>query len=76
MYHHVETLKSNEQTMMQQRKGLTTHRYSELKKTSSWATVGLATDKHQAPTHQFKLYVWAAIETETWPTVEQLKRKL
>ena len=30
--------------MMKQRKGLTTHRQSELKKTSKWATVGLATD--------------------------------
>ena len=45
------------------------------KKTSSWATVGPATDKHQAPTHQLKLYVRAVIESEAWPTVVQLKRK-
>ena len=48
---------------------------SELKKTSSWATVGPATDKHQAPTHQLKLHVRAVIESEAWPTVMQLKRK-
>ena len=36
--------------MMSQRKGLTAHRYSELKKTSSCARVGLAIDKHQAAT--------------------------
>ena len=47
----------------------------ELKKTSSWATVGPATDKHQAPTHRLKLYVRAVIESEAWPTVVQLKRK-
>ena len=35
---------------MSQRKGLTAHRYSELKKTSSCARVGLAIDKHQATT--------------------------
>ena len=46
-----------------------------LKKTSSWATVGPATDKHQAPTHLLKLYVRAVIESEAWPTVVQLKRK-
>ena len=34
--------------MMKQRKGLTAPRKSELKKTSSWATVGPVTDKHQA----------------------------
>ena len=28
------------------------------------AMVGPATDKHQAPTHQLKLYVRAVIETE------------
>ena len=48
---------------------------SELKKTSSWASVGPATDKHQAPTHRLKLYVRAVIESEAWPTVVQLKRK-
>ena len=37
--------------MMKQRKGLT----SELKKTSSIATVGPATDKHQAQTNRLKL---------------------
>ena len=46
---------------MKQRKGLMTHRMSELKKTSSWATVGPATDKHQAPTHRLKLYVRAGL---------------
>ena len=57
--------------MMKQRKGLMT----ELKKTSSWATVGPATDKHQAPTLRLKVYVRAVIESEAWPTVVQLKRK-
>ena len=37
--------------------------------------VGLATDKHQAPTHRFKLYVRAIIESKAWPTVVQLKGK-
>ena len=37
--------------------------------------VGPATDKHQAPTHQLKLYVRAVIESEAWATVVQLKRK-
>ena len=37
--------------------------------------VGLATDKHQAPTHQLKFYVKAIIKSEAWPTVVQLKRK-
>ena len=45
------------------------------KETSSWATVGPATDKHQAPTHQLKLYARAVIESVAWPTVVQLKRK-
>ena len=44
---------------------LTDHK-SELKKTSSWATVGPATDKHQTPTHRLKLYVRAVIESEAW----------
>ena len=44
-------------------------------KTSSWDTVGPATDKHQAPTHRSKLYIRAVIQSETWPTVVQLKRK-
>ena len=61
--------------MMKQRKGLMTHRKSELKKTSSWATVGPATDKRQAPTHRLKLNVRAVKEGEAWPTVVQLKRK-
>ena len=43
--------------------------------TSSWATVGSATDKHQAPTHRLKHYVRAVIESEAWPTVVQLNRK-
>ena len=42
-------------------------------KTSSWATVGPATEKYQAPTHRLKLYVQAVIESEAWPTVVQLK---
>ena len=45
---------------MKQRKGLMTHRLSELKKASSLATVGPATDKHQATTHRLKLYVRVA----------------
>ena len=57
-------------TMMKQRKRLTT----ELKKTPSWATVGPATDKHQTPTHQLKLYVRAVIKSKAWPTVVQLER--
>ena len=35
MYHHGEIPQSNQHTTMRQRKGLTTHRQSELKKTSS-----------------------------------------
>ena len=54
---------------MKQRKGLTTHGMSELKETSSWATVGPATDKHQAPTQRLKVYVTAVIKSEAWPTV-------
>ena len=46
-----------------------------LRKTSSLATVGPATDKHQASTHRLKLYVRAVIESEAWTTVVQLKRK-
>ena len=34
------------------------------KETSSVATVGPVTDKHQALTHRFKLYVSADIESE------------
>ena len=47
------------------------------KEKGSWltATVGPATDKHQAPTHQLKLYVKAVEEYEAWPTIVQLKRK-
>ena len=37
--------------------------------------MGPATDKHQAPTHQLKIYVSAVLESEAWPTVVQLKRK-
>ena len=40
--------------MMKQIKGLMNHRYSELKKISSLATLGPATDKQQAPTHRLK----------------------
>ena len=61
--------------MMKQRKVLVTHRKSELKKTLSWATVGPATDKHQAPTNRLKLEVRAVIEYEAWSTVVQLNRK-
>ena len=39
-------------------------------KTSRWATVGPAADKHQEPTYQIK----SVIESEAWPTVVQLKR--
>ena len=45
------------------------------KETSSWAMVGPATAKHQAPTHRLKLYVRAAIESEALPTIVHLKRK-
>ena len=45
------------------------------KETISWAMVCPATAKHQAPTHQLKLYVRAVIESEAWPTAVQLKRK-
>ena len=57
------------------RKWLTTLRWSELKKTSSWVTMGPATDKYQAPTHRLKIYVRAVTESEAWPTVVLLKRK-
>ena len=49
--------------------------YLELNKTSIWTTVGLATDKHHAPTDRLKLYVRDVIESEAWPTVVQLKNK-
>ena len=42
---------------------------SELKKTSSWAMVVTASDKHQAQTHRLKLYVRAVIESVAWLTV-------
>ena len=48
---------------------------SQSQRKPSWATVGPATDKHQAPTHRLKLYVRAVKESEAWPTVMQLKRK-
>ena len=53
----------NEHTVMKQRKGLSTHRLSELKKKTFWASVGSASDKHQAPTHRLKIcqchhWVW------------------
>ena len=35
------------------------------------ATLGPATDKHQAPTHRLKLYVRAVIESEAWPTIKE-----
>ena len=41
----------------------------------SWAMVGPATAKHQAPTHWLKLNVRAIIESEAWPNIMQLKRK-
>ena len=50
--------------MMKQRKGHTTHRQSELKKTSSLTTVDPATEKHQAPTRRLKLHVRAVVESE------------
>ena len=46
---------------MLKQKGAMIHRQSELKKTLSYANVGPATDKHQAPTNLFKLYVRAVI---------------
>ena len=46
-----------------------------LNKTSRWVNVGQAKDKHQAPTHRWKLYVKAVLWSETWPTVVQVKRK-
>ena len=36
----------------------------------------LAKYKHQAPTHQWQVYVRAIIETVAWPTIVQLKKKL
>ena len=45
------------------------------KETSSWATAGPATDKHQTLTHRLKLYVRAVIDSDAWSTVVQLKRK-
>ena len=42
---------------------------SELKETSSWATVGPTNNKHQAPTNGLKFYVSAVIESEAWPAV-------
>ena len=49
MYHHRETIKSikRDETMKMALN-------SELKKTPSWAKVGPAKDKHQAPTHRWK----------------------
>ena len=40
------------------------HRESELKKTTSWATVGPAKHKHQAPTNGLRFLVSAVIESE------------
>ena len=37
--------------------------------------MGLATYKHQAPIHRFKIYFRDVIESEALPTVVQLKRK-
>ena len=42
MYHHKETIKSIILTMSKQRKGILTHRQSELKKTPGRATEGQA----------------------------------
>ena len=47
--------------MMKQRKGLNAHRQSGLKKTSSWATVSPAKDKHLAPINKLKLYVTRSV---------------
>ena len=53
--------------MMKQRKGLITHRYSELMKTTNLATctVGPANDNHQAPTNGLKLKLPNVIELTT-----------
>ena len=63
MYHRNQI---NTLYMMKQRHWLTTDRKSELNKTSSWATVGPAADKHQAPTHRLKPYARAVIESEAF----------
>ena len=42
--------------------------HSSQRKTSSWATVGPADDKHQAPAIGLNLYANAVIETEAWTT--------
>ena len=73
MYHHRKAINSNYCTMKKQRKRLTTHRQSEPKKTSNWATVGPAKDKHQTPTNGWKFYARGV--TEAWPTVVQIKEE-
>ena len=55
---------------MKQRKLLSTHRFSELKETPSWATVGPAKDKHKALTYRWKFYAMVVNESEDWPTVK------
>ena len=55
--------------MMKQRNGLMIYSWSELKKTSSWATVGPVKDKHQELTNRLKFYARAIIESDAWPTV-------
>ena len=70
MYHHVETLNKlthHDETKKRAHDSLIVR----AKETSSWATVGPATDKHQAQTHRLKFYVRAVIESEAWPTVLQ-----
>ena len=71
MYHHGEKLTNYDETKKRAHDLLIVRAKEHLK----LATVGPATDKHQAPTHKLKLYIRAVIESEAWPTVVQLKRK-
>ena len=57
--------------MKQKKRALDSQIY-RAKENLKLAKVGPATDKHEAPTHQLKIYLRAVIE---WPTVVQLKRK-
>ena len=54
--------------MMKQSKMAHDSQIVRAKKTSSWATLGPATDKHQAPTHRFKLCVicWVLTNHDNW----------
>ena len=52
-----------------QRKWLSTHWQSDLKKNPSWATVGPAKDKHQALTHRWKCFAIVVIKSGVWSSV-------